>query len=134
MRPKRYQGLVCKNGHDDGTGHSVRYSCSGNCVECHREWKLDHRAPYESRIKDDTHGVSPGGRPILFGSPLESKAARSDVIAHLYRRDGESWRFISRIFRIGRDAIHAAVFTRCDIPRTVRSISAVNDRRGRRPW
>jgi len=55
------QGWLCGKGHDDGTGHSIRYmNGSGNCVACTRlreateEWRTRKRTWHQKR----TYGIT----------------------------------------------------------------------------
>jgi hypothetical protein len=51
----KFLGTLCKNGHDNGDGHSIRWTRDGKCVECRKAIVL--RA---SKIDDDTkRGVHP---------------------------------------------------------------------------
>ena len=53
MRAETYQGSLCRRGHDDGTGRSVRRVKDGHCVECSRlrrnnpsEYRRSRKTPH----------------------------------------------------------------------------------------
>jgi hypothetical protein len=38
-------GALCKRGHDNGHGYSVRYVSNGGCVKCVKHWNDEYGAP-----------------------------------------------------------------------------------------
>ena len=67
LKEKRMLGTLCMRKHDyNGTGKSVRYISSGNCVECAnimaRKWKSNNRERFKVLQKRFRDNLTPKAR------------------------------------------------------------------------
>lgn len=59
MEDKTYLGKVCKWGHDDGTGHTLRGK-AGNCLECLRLYRATpNYKDYQRRYHENQRKNAP---------------------------------------------------------------------------
>ncbi len=56
---KTFIGKLCKNNHDDGTGHSIRYKIGLGCVECNKVLARKNYNPDKARIAQQKYLNSP---------------------------------------------------------------------------
>jgi len=53
IKDSHYLGVLCKRGHDhEGTGQSVRFKSTGQCIECHREWCRQYDKKHPDAIQE----------------------------------------------------------------------------------
>lgn len=95
------QGWLCRKGHDDGTGHSIRYmNGSGNCVACTRireateEWRTRKRTWHQKR----TYGITNEEKLRLY---REQGGGASVVGSSGKNRGGKTYIQITTTMRTG---------------------------------
>lgn len=73
-----YVGKLCTNNHDDGTGQSVRYKSSRNCVSCLRDREQTEEYKAKSKQWRDTHKVDVRERGIRWRAENTERKREND--------------------------------------------------------